>query len=79
MQIKSTTKIQHILEPVNPEALMAVVPCGTRNVLAKSLELPSQLEDSCRRFVNGNPVKIDVISGALLLVSREMIRQTVTL
>ena len=62
-------KVQHILEPVNPEALMAVVPCGTRNVLAKSLELPSQLEDSCRRFVNGNPVKIDVISAAVTRIS----------
>ena len=53
---------QHVLEPVNPNAFMAVVPCGTRNVLAKSLDLPSQLEDCCQRFVNGSPVKIDVIS-----------------
>lgn len=66
---EDANKVQHILEPVNPEALMAVVPCGTRNVLAKSLELPSQLEESCRRFVNGNPVKIDVISAAVTRIS----------
>ena len=44
---------------------MAVIPCGTRNVLAKSLDLPSQLEDCCQRFVKGNPVKIDVISATV--------------
>ena len=69
-------EVQHILEPVNPEALMAVVPCGTRNVLAKSLELPSQLEDSCRRFVNGNPVKIDVISAAVTRISENDTRNS---
>jgi diacylglycerol kinase (ATP) len=64
-------EIQHILEPVNPEAFMAVVPCGTRNVLARSLDLPSQLEDCCQRFVNGNPVKIDVISTAVTRFSEK--------
>jgi diacylglycerol kinase family enzyme len=58
-------EIQHVLEPVNPNAFMAIVPCGTRNVIAKSLDLPSQLEDCCQRFVNGNPVKIDVISAVV--------------
>jgi diacylglycerol kinase (ATP) len=69
-------ELQHILEPVNPEALMALVPCGTRNVLAKSLELLSQLEDSCRRFVNGNPVKIDVISAAVTRISENDTRDS---
>jgi diacylglycerol kinase family enzyme len=55
---------------------MAVVPCGTRNVLAKSLELPSQLEDSCRRFVNGNPVKIDMISAAVTRISENDTRDS---
>ena len=62
---------QHILGPINPEAFMAVVPCGTRNVLARSLDLPSQLEDCCQRFVNGNPVKIDVISTAVTRFSEK--------
>jgi diacylglycerol kinase (ATP) len=64
-------KIQHILEPVNPEAFMGVMPCGTRNVLAKSLDLPSQLEDCCQRFVTGSPVKIDVISAAATRISKK--------
>jgi diacylglycerol kinase (ATP) len=29
------------------------------------LDLPSQLEECCQRFVNGNPVKIDVISAVV--------------
>jgi len=62
-------EIQHVLEPVNPNAFMAIVPCGTRNVIAKSLDLPSQLEDCCQRIVNGNPVKIDVISAAVTRIS----------
>ncbi len=62
-------EIQHVLEPVNPNAFMAIVPCGTRNVLAKPLDLPSQLEDCCQRIVNGNPVKIDVISAAVTRIS----------
>ena len=69
-------EIQHILEPVNPEAFMAVVPCGTRNVLARSLDLPSQLEDCCQRFVNGNPVKIDVISAAVTRISENNTRDS---
>jgi len=73
---KVRDEVQHILEPVNPEALIAVVPSGTRNVLAKSLELPSQLEDSCRRFVNGNPVKIDVISAAVTRISENDTRDS---
>ena len=64
-------KIQHTLKPINPEAFMAVIPCGTRNVLARSLDLPSQLEDCCQRFVNGNPVKIDVISTAVTRFSKK--------
>jgi diacylglycerol kinase (ATP) len=64
-------EIQHMLEPINAEAFMAVVPCGTRNVLARSLDLPSQLEDCCRRFVNGNPIKIDVISTAVTRFSEK--------
>lgn len=64
-------EIQHILEPVNPDAFMAVMPCGTRNVLAKSLDLPSQLEDCCQRFVNGRPVKIDVISAAVSPIMKD--------
>lgn len=39
---------------------MALVPCGTRNVLAKSSDLPKRIVECCQRFVNGKPQKIDV-------------------
>jgi diacylglycerol kinase family enzyme len=64
-------EIQDVLKPVNPNAFMAIVPCGTRNVLAKSLDLPSQLEDCCQRIVNGKQVKIDVISAAVTPIMEE--------
>jgi YegS/Rv2252/BmrU family lipid kinase len=50
------------LRPVNPRAVMGIVPCGTRNVLAKSLGLPEGVIESCRNFVGGTPAKIDVIA-----------------
>jgi diacylglycerol kinase family enzyme len=49
------------LKAVNPDAVMAVVPCGTRNVLAKSLGLPEGVVECCSVFSSGAPKKIDVI------------------
>jgi diacylglycerol kinase family enzyme len=40
--------------------VMALVPCGTRNVLAKSSDLPKRIVECCQRFVNGKPQKFDV-------------------
>ena len=54
-----------ILKPINPEALMGLVPSGSRNVLAKSLDLPDGIIECCQRFVNGKPQKIDVISAVI--------------
>lgn len=48
--------------PVSHRAVMGIVPCGTRNVLAKSLGLPEGIIESCRNFVGGSPVKMDAIS-----------------
>ena len=52
----------HKLRPINPDAAMGIVPCGTRNVLAKSLGLPAGVVESCQNFVAGSTKKIDVIS-----------------
>jgi YegS/Rv2252/BmrU family lipid kinase len=49
------------LKTINPDAVMAVVPCGTRNVLAKSLGLPEGVVECCSVFSSGAPKKIDVI------------------
>src|ERR671916_1386814 len=48
-------------KPINPDAIMGVVPAGTRNVLAKSLGLPEGVANCCRAFQLGKPKKIDVI------------------
>lgn len=53
------------LRPINPDAIMGMVPCGTRNVLAKSLGLPAGVVESCRNFVGGTPEKIDLIAVAV--------------
>ena len=48
--------------PINPDAIMGIVPCGTRNVLAKSLGLPAGVVECCQNFVGGVPAKMDVIA-----------------
>jgi diacylglycerol kinase (ATP) len=48
-------------KPINPDAIMGVVPAGTRNVLAKSLGLPEGVANCCRKFQLGKPKKMDVI------------------
>ena len=48
-------------KPINPDAIMGVVPAGTRNVLAKSLGLPEGVAKCCKTFQLGKPKKMDVI------------------
>ncbi len=48
-------------KPINPDAIMGVVPAGTRNVLAKSLGLPEGVANCCKTFQLGKPKKMDVI------------------
>jgi diacylglycerol kinase (ATP) len=49
------------LKPINPDAIMGIVPAGTRNVLAKSLGLPEGIVNCCKTFDAGSPKKMDVI------------------
>lgn len=51
------------LQAVNPDAIMALVPCGTRNVLAKSIGLPEGVVECCHAFSSGTLKKIDVIAA----------------
>lgn len=53
------------LRQINPDATFGIISSGTRNVLAKSLNLPAGLEKGCQNFVDGKLQKIDVI-GAIV-------------
>jgi diacylglycerol kinase (ATP) len=60
-----TTSTLPILKPINPEATMGLVPAGTRNIIAKSLDLPDGIVECCQRFVNAKQQKIDVIAALI--------------
>jgi YegS/Rv2252/BmrU family lipid kinase len=49
------------LRPINPDAIMGIVPSGTRNVLAKSLGLPEGIANCCKTFQLGKAKKMDAI------------------
>jgi YegS/Rv2252/BmrU family lipid kinase len=53
------------LELINSEAIMGLIPSGTRNVLAKSLDLPEEVMECCQNFIKGKPKKIDVICATV--------------
>jgi YegS/Rv2252/BmrU family lipid kinase len=53
------------LKPINPDAVMGILPCGTRNVLAKSLGLPETVVKCCRNLAMGKPRKIDVVRATV--------------
>ncbi len=53
------------LKPINPDAVMGVVPAGTRNVLAKSLGLPEGITNCCTAFHLGKSKKLDVIHATV--------------
>jgi diacylglycerol kinase (ATP) len=54
-----------VVKPINPEAMLGLIPSGSRNVLAKSLDLPEGIVEGCKRFINAKPRKIDVISALI--------------
>jgi diacylglycerol kinase (ATP) len=53
------------LKPINPDAIMGVIPAGTRNVLAKSMGLPEGISNCCNAFLLGKPKKMDVICATV--------------
>lgn len=65
-----------VLKPINPHATMAVLPCGTRNVLAKSLDMPEGVVECCQRFSAGKARKIDVISATVTNANDRSTRNT---
>lgn len=53
------------LKAINPDSVMGLVPCGTRNILAKSLGLPETVTKCCRNFAMGRPRRIDIIQATV--------------
>ena len=53
------------MAPINPEATMGLLPSGTRNVLAKSLDFPQNIVECCNNLTKGKPKKIDVIAATV--------------
>ena len=54
-----------LLKPINPDSMMGLIPSGTRNVLAKSLDLPEDIFQCCSNLVVGTSKKIDIISATV--------------
>jgi diacylglycerol kinase (ATP) len=54
-----------LMIPLNPEASMGLLPSGTRNVLAKSLDLPQDINECCNNLVKSKTKKIDVITATV--------------
>jgi diacylglycerol kinase (ATP) len=59
------------LRQINPNAVLGIVSAGTRNVLAKSLNLPTGDLECCKHFVGSKTQKIDVISATATNPSKE--------
>jgi diacylglycerol kinase (ATP) len=50
---------------INPETVFGLLPSGTRNVLAKSLDMPQDIITNCNNLVKSNPIKIDVLTATV--------------
>src|SRR5918912_921205 len=54
------------LKQINPDAVFSIISSGTRNVLAKSLDLPAGSFECCKHYAAGKmQKKIDVISATV--------------
>ena len=59
---KSSEFVQ--MDIINPDAILTVLPGGTRNILVKSLGLPSEIEECCKVVTStDNFKKIDAITA----------------
>lgn len=54
-----------IMLPINSEAIFGIIPSGTRNVLAKSLNLPQGIDECCHNYISSRTKKIDVLMATV--------------
>jgi diacylglycerol kinase (ATP) len=54
-----------LMTSIGPDTIFGLLPSGTRNVLAKSLDMPQDIIASCNNLVKGNPKKIDVLTATV--------------
>jgi diacylglycerol kinase (ATP) len=60
------TQLPLQLKQINPDAVFSIISSGTRNVLAKSLDLPAGSFECCKRYAASKiQKKIDVISATV--------------
>jgi len=52
--------VNEVVNGLNREATLGILPLGTANVLARELGLPLDLERACERIVRGERAKIDL-------------------
>ena len=53
------------LSPINRDAILGIIPSGTRNVLARSLDLAEGIEECCHNYMSGRTKKIDVLTATV--------------
>jgi diacylglycerol kinase (ATP) len=53
------------LKPINSEAIMGLFPSGSRNVLAKSLNLPQGISECCHNYKQDKVQKLDILTATV--------------
>ncbi|HEY6883502.1 MAG TPA: diacylglycerol kinase family protein [Nitrososphaeraceae archaeon] len=73
----STMAEPPVLMQINPDAVFGIISSGTRNVLAKSLDLPAGSFECCKHFSTSKILKtIDVISATVTDFSNDNDKNT---
>jgi len=71
----STITVPPVLMQINPDAIFGIISSGTRNVLARSLDLPTGNFECCKHFSTSKmQKKIDVISATVTNFSNDDIK-----
>jgi diacylglycerol kinase (ATP) len=68
----NVTQLPPQLKQINPDAVFSIISSGTRNVLAKSLDLPAESFECCKHYAASKmQKKIDLISATVTAFSND--------